>query len=321
LKNRIFFRADASFDIGYGHFIRSLALADMLKDDFECVFFTCHPTSYQKQEINKTCSFVVLNESTHYEDFLSYLSGNEIVVLDNYFFTTEYQCQIKSKGCKLVCIDDMHDKHYVADLVINHALHDASLFDVESYTKLALGYQWALLRRPFFEGALKEKPMTIKKIAICFGGSDELNLTNSVIEKIIEQRPNVSITAIIGDANDNKVRNISPKINYLYNLSAQEVANVFSSADLSVVPTSSVCLESLACGTFVAAGTYCDNQKLVYLEYIKNNLIFPLGDMTVCKAEKLNLDEIESRFRILSRLDFIKKTPLRYVELFNKLIR
>lgn len=293
----------------------------MLKDDFECVFFTCHPTSYQKQEINKTCSFVVLNESTHYEDFLSYLSGNEIVVLDNYFFTTEYQCQIKSKGCKLVCIDDMHDKHYVADLVINHALHDASLFDVESYTKLALGYQWALLRRPFFEGALKEKPMTIKKIAICFGGSDELNLTNSVIEKIIEQRPNVSITAIIGDANDNKVRNISPKINYLYNLSAQEVANVFSSADLSVVPTSSVCLESLACGTFVAAGTYCDNQKLVYLEYIKNNLIFPLGDMTVCKAEKLNLDEIESRFRILSRLDFIKKTPLRYVELFNKLIR
>lgn len=321
MKKRIFFRADASFEIGYGHFIRSLALADMLKDTFDCVFFTCHPTSYQKQEMDKVCNFVELDESTHYEVFLSYLHGDETVVLDNYFFTTDYQRQIKAKGCRLVCIDDMHDKHYVADLVINHALHDASLFDVENYTKLALGYQWALLRKPFFAGALKEKPLAIKKISICFGGSDDLNLTTSVIEKILGQRPNVSITAIIGDANDNRARITSSKVNYLCNLSAKEIASVFASADLSVVPTSSVCLESLACGTFVAAGTYCDNQKLVYLEYLKNNLIFPLGDMTVCKAEKLNLDEIESKFCMLSRLDNIKETPLRYVELFNNLIR
>ena len=113
MKKRIFFRADASFEIGYGHFIRSLALADMLKDTFDCVFFTCHPTSYQKQEMDKVCNFVELDESTHYEVFLSYLHGDETVVLDNYFFTTDYQRQIKVKGCRLVCIDDMHDKNYI----------------------------------------------------------------------------------------------------------------------------------------------------------------------------------------------------------------
>lgn len=37
---KIYFRADAGAEIGYGHFIRTLALADMLKDDFSCVFVT-----------------------------------------------------------------------------------------------------------------------------------------------------------------------------------------------------------------------------------------------------------------------------------------
>ena len=32
---KIYFRADAGAEIGYGHFIRSLSLADMLKDDFD----------------------------------------------------------------------------------------------------------------------------------------------------------------------------------------------------------------------------------------------------------------------------------------------
>ena len=127
---KIYFRADASATIGYGHFIRTLALADMLKDDFDCTFFTCHPTSYQVSEMEKVCPFVTLQEEAHYDEFLSSLQGDEIVVLDNYFFTTDYQRAIKQKGCRLVCVDDMHDKHYVADVVINHGQTNPALFDV-----------------------------------------------------------------------------------------------------------------------------------------------------------------------------------------------
>ena len=48
---KIFFRADAGYNIGYGHFVRTLALADILKKDFDCTFFTCHPTKHQINEI------------------------------------------------------------------------------------------------------------------------------------------------------------------------------------------------------------------------------------------------------------------------------
>lgn len=179
VMQKIYFRADASATIGYGHFIRTLALADMLKDDFDCTFFTCHPTSYQVSEMEKVCPFIPLQEETHSADFLSHLQGDEIVVLDNYFFTTDYQLAIKQKGCRLVCIDDMHDKHYVADVVINHGQTNPALLDVESYTRLCLGFDWALLRKPFLEAAKRKSISSdrIEKVAVCFGGSDIHDIT------------------------------------------------------------------------------------------------------------------------------------------------
>ena len=55
-------------------------------------------------------SFHPLARGKHSADFLSHLQGDEIVVLDNYFFTTDYQRAIKQKGCRLGALDDMHDK-------------------------------------------------------------------------------------------------------------------------------------------------------------------------------------------------------------------
>ena len=148
-RRKIYFRADANATIGYGHFVRTLALADMLKNDFDCTFFTSCPSAYQIEEMKKVCNYITLQEKTKFEDFINLLAGDEIVVLDNYFFTTEYQMQIKDKGCKLVCVDDMHDRHFVSDVVLNPALLSDSQYDAEPYTILCLGLEYALLRRPF----------------------------------------------------------------------------------------------------------------------------------------------------------------------------
>ena len=97
-KQKIFFRADADKQIGYGHFVRSLALADMIKEDFDCIFFTQSPTEYQKREIQKVCPLIELpSNDTKLVVFLNFLQGDEIVFLDNYFFTSDYQLQIKNR--------------------------------------------------------------------------------------------------------------------------------------------------------------------------------------------------------------------------------
>ena len=77
VMQKIYFRADASATIGYGHFIRTLALADMLKDDFDCTFFTCHPTSYQVSEMEKVCPFIPLQMGKEISRMRFLLQGDE----------------------------------------------------------------------------------------------------------------------------------------------------------------------------------------------------------------------------------------------------
>lgn len=277
---KVYFRADADATIGYGHFIRTLALADMLKDDFDSTFFTCHPTPYQVGEMKKVCPYVALQEERHFDEFLSYLRGDEIVVLDNYFFGTDYQYAIKQKGCKLVCVDDMHDKHYVADVVINHGLMDAMLFDVEPYTKLCLGFDWALLRKPFLEAVKKEHIHSgkIEKVAVCFGGSDIHDITGYFVNNALQLHQVNSVTAVVGDGyTPHSLWDTDSRLVYRSRLTAQEMTDLFCDSDLVICSASSVCIEALACGTKVAVGWYVDNQANFYSLLSSNDWAIGLG--------------------------------------------
>lgn len=278
IRRKIYFRADASATIGYGHFIRTLALADMLKDDFDCTFFTITPSAYQIEELGKVCNYIALNEETKFEDFINLLTGNEIVVLDNYFFTTEYQRQIKEKGCKLVCIDDMHDKYYVADIVINHGFVEPHQFHKADYTRLALGCEYALLRRSFLIKSACKKNKS--EWIICFGGTDNYDLT-STLAGILSKREDISIIhAVVGDAY--KYFDILKKIDKVIvhsRLSADEMATLFHVSESVVCSASSVCYEALACQCTIYAGYYVDNQEEFYNKLSEEKYIIPLGNL------------------------------------------
>lgn len=279
-KRKIYFRADAGPEIGYGHYIRSLALADMLKQDFDCTMFTQMPTDYQLRESEAVCPIVALpDDDSQFDKFLDYLHGDEIVVLDNYFFTTDYQRAIKTKGCKLVCIDDMHDKHYVADIVINHGVDEMSLFDVEPTSKLSLGCPYALLRKPFLETNVDEnrvKGLTV----VCFGGSDSHNLTKRYVDYLIMSQGVAQVVAVVGDGYrfKDELRNI-PNVEVRSCLSADSMAGLFRSAEAVVCSASTTAYEALACGAKVYAGWYVDNQHDFYQHLCTLKTIVPLGNL------------------------------------------
>lgn len=320
VMQKIYFRADASATIGYGHFIRTLALADMLKDDFDCTFFTCHPTSYQVSEMEKVCPFIPLQEETHSADFLSHLQGDEIVVLDNYFFTTDYQRAIKQKGCRLVCIDDMHDKHYVADVVINHGQTNSALFDVKPYTKLCLGFDWALLRSPFIEAVNKLcscAKRSTESITITFGGVDSFDFTGHYIREAM-QLPTVSqITAVVGDAyQPQKPRVRDRRVSYCSNLTAQQMAELFCASDWVICSASTVSLEAIACGAKLAVGWYVDNQADYYSLLTSTGGVLPLGNI---KDNPIPLTSLE--IAGVDNLQIQGGIRERYINLFEELGR
>ena len=322
MKRKMYFRADAGPNIGYGHFTRSLALADMLKDDFDCCFVTSEPTDYMIGEMERLCSYIALKEETKFEDFLGMLRGDEIVVLDNYFYTTDYHRQIKEKGCCLVSIDDMHDMHQVADLVINQAI-DVTPEDYsrEPYTRLALGMKYTILRRPFFEACkIKHNPERDSKlrIVVAFGGSDFMNLTGKTIIGLVDMDLIASITAIVGDSysSNNMVEN--EKVTYLKNQSAQQIADLFSNCDVAILPSSIMMSEAMACGTTIIGGYYVLNQKSDYYVFSDANMILGVGDY----SEPDVVDKIKKQLYgvVTKRNNMIKAdTPQRFLNLFKTL--
>ena len=292
VKKRIYFRADVGTSIGYGHFIRSLALAEILNKKFDCTFFTSEPTDYQKGELAKVCHFVELKESSKFEDFLNYLVGDEIVVLDNYFFTTEYQRKIKEKGCKLVCIDDMHDKHYVADAIINHAPGTKeSQFSKEDYTKLYLGPDYLLLRKEFREAIHIYTPYDENNsIYVCFGGSDDMNLTRKTCEVILASKPR-HIDVVVGGSyeyyEDLKLFAQNKDIKVYRNASPETIVELLRKAHLAIVPDSMVFFETCCLRRPCITGYNCDNQMFI-AEYNRNNhLSLEIGDLLEVYEQRL----------------------------------
>lgn len=321
-KRKIFFRADAGSEIGYGHYIRSLALADMLKQDFDCTMFTQTPTDYQLREVEHVCPIVALSDTdAKFDEFLEYLHGDEIVVLDNYFFTTDYQRQIKAKGCKLLCIDDMHDKHYVADAIINQGMgYSRQDYSLEAYTSLYLGIEYSLLRKPFLsiQDALNT-PRTKGSVIVAFGGSDPNNLTESYIDALLESSEIQHIDAIIGDSYRGRLSD-SPKVRYHKNLSAEQIRDMFLHTVYALLPASTMMREAMACGIKIIGGYYVDNQMHDYDTYVQHHYIYGIGDMltssTIQQLRELPIDE--SLFEnVIWPKEYFMNIPERFIELFK----
>jgi len=121
-------RADGNAQIGLGHISRCLALAEMLSAEFECIFVTRNIPESIENQINKICKGlyeipVHMNTNTGEVEWIGkHLSEKkDVFILDGYHFDTDYQRAIRAQGCHLICIDDLADKHYVADVVINHS--------------------------------------------------------------------------------------------------------------------------------------------------------------------------------------------------------
>jgi UDP-2,4-diacetamido-2,4,6-trideoxy-beta-L-altropyranose hydrolase len=271
--------------MGLGHIVRCMALAQMLQNDFE-VSFVCREIPADSEKELVVLGFRMININ-HEEDFLALLSPGIIVVLDHYGLDSNYQKVIKEKGCKLVCIDDLHDKVFFADLIINHGPNiKASDYKAQIYTKYALGLDYVLLRPAFFKEARRApNNREIKTVFVCFGGSDAHNITQVVVDVLKDDKRVKKIIVVAGAAYaffaDLKRSIFVDKRFLLYHsVGANTMANLISEAQLAIVPASGILQEVMAIGCRIISGMYAENQKYIFDDYKNLGAFESAGDFS-----------------------------------------
>lgn len=279
--NKVYIRVDGNTQIGLGHLVRSMAFAQMLGPNFE-ISFICKeiPENIINEIENSEFNLAIIKKE---EDFFAMLYAEIIVVLDHYGLDSNYQKTIKEKGCKLVCIDDLHDNFFYADLIINHSpsvrIND---YNAQDYSEFALGLNYALLRPRFLEEAKKEKKeKNTATVFICFGGSDIKNLTAQTVKMVLEQS-DLNIIVVTGASYKHTTDlhlfvKSNTRVQYEHAINADRMVELMKMSGIAIVPASGILLEIIAVGVSPLICYVVDNQKEFHDYLIKNCNFITLG--------------------------------------------
>lgn len=286
-KKIILFRADGNSSIGLGHLYRLFALVEIVKSTYEFIFVTREstsnsviPSSYPKVIIPQG---IILEEEGEWLS-ANFLSDDYIIIVDGYQFNASYQKKIKEKGYKLLYIDDLAQEYMYADVVINHSgtFNDTD-YKKKNYTQLALGSKYALLRPEFLNLASKNR--TINKVDtafVCFGGADPFNLTKKAVQALLKLNQIEKINVVIGkaysDTSLNELAIKNERVEIFRDISAGKLSKVMSSSNIGIVPCSTILYEICSVKMPVLSGYYVDNQKYIYKELLKKNVIYNGGN-------------------------------------------
>lgn len=214
----VVFRADASLDIGTGHVMRCLTLADALREQGAKCHFICREHTGHLIEHIKQCGFTVKvlpacdgNDLVAKDDkvplpahtawlgcdwktdafqtgeYLEQVKPNWLV-LDHYALDFRWEEELQGKYEKLLVIDDLADRSHNCDLLLDQNLGRkgsdyAGL--VQKECVVLAGPQYALMRPEFAtlrEYSLKRRETpALKQILVTMGGIDLPNATGHVL--------------------------------------------------------------------------------------------------------------------------------------------
>lgn len=297
-KPEVWLRADGNSQIGLGHVYRMLALAEMLQTDAELKFLIRNPDAKVTEVIQAAGVAIraLPADVAHEQEALTIrqsLKGDEVVVLDGYAFDAAYQRTLHGACGRLVYVDDLHAWPMLADVVINHAPGmQASVYaDKAPHTQLCLGLDYLLLRQVFFDAlALPRTIATIEHALICIGGADPLGITAHVLALLIATGQFKHISVVRGAANtgQGKIESPNVEVKEYQQLTAQGLIALASTADVAIVPASTVALELMHVGINMIVGYYTANQYSIYSGLMQEGLAIGIGDWKQCTNTMLS---------------------------------
>jgi UDP-2,4-diacetamido-2,4,6-trideoxy-beta-L-altropyranose hydrolase len=299
---KVLFRADASNEIGTGHVMRCLTLADALESQgVECQFICRTPSGHISDHI-KDRGFRVYDLGTESSsltygtvdalDHAHWLGVSQeydvqqckeivtafkpdLIVVDHYALDQEWEDCFGST-CKIVVIDDLADRSHVCDLLLDQtygrmAVEYASLVPDKCIS--LCGSEFSLLRPEFAElraaSLLRRDAPVCRKILVNMGGVDNDNITCHVLKQL-DLSPYVTdceIVVVMGKSAPwlNQVTETAEAISLSTEVlvGVSNMAELMASADLAIGAAGSTAWERCCLGLPTIMLILAENQQLI----------------------------------------------------------
>lgn len=317
---KIAIRVDASSQIGTGHFMRCLTLADALKQrGAQIRFISRHMPRTMCDMLNvKGHEFVKLEGTDGKTDELSHshwlgtsqqkdaqdtikaLSDKtwDWLVVDHYALDIRWENALRGSTKKIMVIDDIADRRHDCDLLLDQNFYS----DMENrYENLIpvqciklFGPKYALLRPEFRKSRenLRKRDGRVSRIFVFFGGSDPTNETAKALEAIrLLGRPDIAVDVVVGTANSHLdvIAAICDSMpNVRLHRQVDNMAELMATADLAVGAGGSTTWERCYLGLPTILFVLADNQQRAAEDLADVGAIVNLGASANVNAEHLS---------------------------------
>ena len=304
MKPQLILRADAGSEIGVGHVMRCLALAQAWQDaGGEATFVWAEmPVLLGARLAQEQCVSVRMPvsvggpEDAYETARRARRCGAQWVVVDGYRFSPGYFEQLWEHGLNVLAIDDMaHLSHYPVALLLNQNLSaHAEIYSdrLEATTPRLLGPRYSLLRREFRTAAATTRPATAtpRRVLVTFGGADAENFTARTLENLSRSgRTSLDVVVLVGAANPHveMLRALAAAAQFpcAVRVAIEDVAAVMTWADVAISAAGSTVWELASLRRPALIGAHEANQ-LAGLEALRRVPGFRIGTV----AEMLTRD-------------------------------
>ena len=286
---KVIFRVDASLEMGIGHVMRCLTLANELKQQNHEIIFICReltgnhillikypvlvlPKNDNFQSDGLYLNWLGVTQEQDAEQTIKVIPKNiDLLIVDSYALDEIWHKQLKPYTKKIMVIDDLADRQFDCNVLLNQNLGT----QIEDYKdkvlnncELLLGCDYALLRPEFpnlREKALIKRKNTkvIKNILISMGGSDITNKTYDILQEVSDD---LNIVVILGGISPHNkiIKNYAKsKKNVKVVVDADNISSLMFDADLAIGAGGSTSWERCCLGLPTLLYVLAENQRKI----------------------------------------------------------
>jgi len=288
---RVVFRVDASLQMGSGHVMRCLTLANELQQQGHNITFICRelignlntlveqtghevitlPVNTDFKSDNIYLDWLGATQKQDAEQTIEVISKNtDLLIVDNYALDEIWHQQLRPFTKKIMVIDDLANRGFDCNILLNQNLgikKEEYKDKVSDECQLLLGCEYALLRPEFAQlrsQALEKRKNTkeIKNILISLGGSDKENLTHEILKDI---NNDLDIKVVLGSSSPHNemIKQYAQNENITIIIDANNMAELMLDADLAIGAGGSTSWERCCLGLPTLVFVTSDNEQKI----------------------------------------------------------